>query len=318
MRFSPLVFLLGGVLSGSLQASEASDWLQRMGAAGTQLSFGGTYIYERSGNFSSHRIWHRAQPPNSSSERLLQLDGQAQEILLSDGQVSCASRNLVENHAGVAHLDGSQLDISRVEQVYELKLLGNSRVAGRSSVVLLLLPRDADRYARELHLDRKTGLLLKSLLLNSQGQLLERLQFTSLSPQLNITDKDLQPVTECIAPVVAASSTAQQAAWQVGWMPVGFVLLGSLERQTAASTAAVQSLMFDDGLARFSIFLEALDDAVVGNAHVQLGPTVVVSRPINTARGMFMVTVVGEIPLATAERVVMSVTSKDIQGAPHD
>jgi sigma-E factor negative regulatory protein RseB len=77
----------------------------------------------------------------------------------------------------------------------------------------------------------------------------------------------------------------------------------------------VQSLVFDAGLARFSIFLEPLDGVVAGNAHAQLGPTVVVSRPLVTSQRQFMVTVVGEIPLATAEQVALSVTSKDLPGA---
>lgn len=315
MRLSPLVYLLGSVLSASLQASEAHDWLARMSEAGARQSFSGTYIYERSGNFSTHRIWHQALPPATVTERLLQLDGQEQEVLLSDGRVRCATKDLVEYFAGVPQLDGNKLDVARLEKTYELKLLGNSRVAGRSAVVLLLLPRDNNRYARELHLDSETGLLLKSLLLNGQGQLLERLQFTSLSPNLKISPLDLQPVTDCIAPASSPQSPETHPLWRVGWMPAGFVLSGTQQRKGPTATEpAVQSLVFDDGLARFSIFLEPLDGVVAGNAHAQLGPTVIVSRPISTTQGQFMVTVVGEIPLATAEQVALSVTGQDLAG----
>jgi sigma-E factor negative regulatory protein RseB len=38
----------------------------------------------------------------------------------------------------------------------------------------------------------------------------------------------------------------------------------------------------------------------------QLGPTSAVSRRLNTPKGKVMVTVVGEIPLGTAERVALS------------
>ena len=314
MRLSPLVFLLGGMLSGSLQASEAREWLGRMIQAGVQQSFSGTYIYERSGNFSTYGIWHLVQPAGSSNERLLQLDGQQQEVLLVDGQVRCATKDMAQHFAGAQPLDGGKFDVARLEQTYEFKVLGPSRVAGRPAVALLLLPKDANRYARELHLDSETGLLLKSLLLNSQGQLLERLQFTRLIPNADFPEQDLQPATDCIAPAGATASASQVLDWQVGWMPAGFVLSNTLERQAATPGSSVQSLTFDDGLARFSVFLEALDEVVVGNAHAQLGPTVVVSRPLNTTRGEFMVTVVGEIPLATAEQVVLSVTDKELAG----
>lgn len=314
MRLPSLVFLLGSFLSSPLAASEARDWLLRMTESATKQSFSGIYIYERSGNFSTFHIWHLAQPPSSSTEHLIQLDGQGQEVLLADGQVRCASKNLQDHFVGVQGPAGKQLDVSRLEQSYETQVLGASRVAGRSAVVLLLLPRDADRYARELHLDSKTGLLLKSLLLNGQGQLLERLQFTSLSAEQPVTDQDLQPSAACIVTASSSAVAAVQSLWQAGWLPQGFVLSGMQKRPGAADGQPVESQMYDDGLARFSIFIESLDSAVMGNAHAQLGPTVVVSRPLKTPRGQFMVTVVGEIPLVTAEQVVMSVTGKDLAG----
>lgn len=316
MRLTSRFFLLAGFLSSSLQASEASDWLMRMTEASASQTFSGTYIYERSGTFSTHRIWHQALPPASISERLLQLDGQEQEALLSNGRVLCATRDMLEHLDGVQQLDGSRIDVGRLEKTYELKVLGGSRVAGRSAVALLLLPKDTNRYARELHLDSETGLLLKSLLLNGQGQLLERMQFTSLSPNLVLSQQDLQPVTDCIAPANSAERAETDSPWQVGWMPAGFVLRGSRMRPGTESVPAMQSLVFDDGLARFSVFLEPLDGVVAVNAHAQLGPTVVVSKPLTTDQRQFMVTVVGEIPLATAEQVALSVTSKDLQGVP--
>ncbi len=314
MRRSSVLILLSTLLSPSLFAADAQQWLLRMGEAADQKSFRGIFIYERSGNFSTHSIWHRAQGGGSSRERLLQLDGPEQEVLLADGSISCATANLAEHFVDMQHWAGRKLDVSRLQQGYELKVLGNSRVAGRSAAVLLLLPRDANRYARELHLDSETGLPLKLLLLNGQGQLLERLQFTSLEPNQQITDQDLQAVTDCRALPVSAKSTDVQSLWRVDWVPSGFTQVAVIESPGTVSGKPVQGLVFDDGLARFSIFIESLGDAVVSDAHAQVGPTVVVSRPINTARGQFMVTVVGEVPLVAAERIVLSVAAKDLQG----
>lgn len=61
--------------------------------------------------------------------------------------------------------------------------------------------------------------------------------------------------------------------------------------------------MYDDGLARFSVFLEPLNGATVTDTRTQLGPTVAVSRRVTTPQGEMMVTVVGEIPVGTAERI---------------
>lgn len=46
---------------------------------------------------------------------------------------------------------------------------------------------------------------------------------------------------------------------------------------------------------------------MVGDARSQLGPTVVVSKRLQTDDGGQMVTVVGEVPLGTAERVALSI-----------
>jgi sigma-E factor negative regulatory protein RseB len=74
--------------------------------------------------------------------------------------------------------------------------------------------------------------------------------------------------------------------------------------------------MYDDGLARFSVFLESTDGASVTETRTQLGPTVAVSRRLNTVDGEVMVTVVGEIPIGTAERIALSVRSEKAAPQP--
>jgi sigma-E factor negative regulatory protein RseB len=71
--------------------------------------------------------------------------------------------------------------------------------------------------------------------------------------------------------------------------------------------------MYDDGLARFSVFLEPVNDDGGTDMRTQLGPTSAVSRRLNTPKGKVMVTVVGEIPLGTAERVALSMRPQDAQ-----
>jgi sigma-E factor negative regulatory protein RseB len=313
MRRTSLLFFLSSLLSGGAVAADADDWFAQMTDRAAQQSFRGTFIYERSGIFSSHRIWHLAQTPKVSRERLLQLDGQPLEVVLVNGQVSCATAGLIESMADIQQWSGRQLDVARLEKAYELKLLGNSRVAGRPAVALLLLPRDTYRYARELHLDSESGLPLKSLLLNEQGQLLERLQFTSLSLSRQISEQELQAVTDCKKMPESEKASEVASIWQALWMPPGFLQVGVMQRPGAVSGLPVQSLLFDDGLAKVTIFIEPLGAELADTAHGQIGPTVVLSRPFKTAEGAFMATVVGEIPLRTAERIALSVGVKDSQ-----
>lgn len=305
MRTLPLIALLGTALVGQAKAAEAQDWLRRLAQAEHQ-DFQGAFVYERNGSFSTHGIWHRAEG-EAVTERLLQLDGPAQEVLRVDGRPQCVSGALAEQVVD-APWPARHLNAAQLEKFYELRVLGHSRVAGRPAVVLAMVPRDQHRYAFELHLDEDSALPLKSLLINEKGQLLERFQFVSLQLVKRLEDRALQPGNTCVA-VNLEKASVLSTAWKAGWVPPGFKLNQALQRTSAASPDPVVSLLYGDGLARFTVFLEPLKDASAEDARRQLGPTAVVSRRMSVAEGDVMVTVVGEIPLGTAERIALSMQS---------
>ena len=309
-RFPLLVALLAGLVS-PVQADQLADadvagWLARMAAAERAYSYQGTFVYERNGSFSTHGIWHRVEANGQVRERLLQLDGPAQEVLRVDGRPQCVSGAPAEQLADAAPLALRQLAAEQLAGHYELRSVGESRVAGRRAVVLLMLPRDQHRYGFELHLDRLTALPLKSLLLSEQGQLLERFQFTQLDSLTPLSEQALRPGVSCLPIKSAVTPLTTANHWHAGWLPPGFNLLAAREQAEPASTAVLTWLMFGDGLARFSVFIEPLQGESVVNTRSQLGPTAVVSKRMPTAAGEFMVTVVGEIPPGTAERVALA------------
>lgn len=309
-RFSLVVALLAG-LALPVQADQPADgdvagWLARMAAAERGQSYQGTFVYERNGSFSSHGIWHRVEANGQVRERLLQLDGPAQEVLRIDGRPQCVSGAPAEQLVAAAPLAMRPLAAAQLAGHYQLRHVGESRVAGRRAVVLLMLPRDRHRYGFELHLDRLTGLPLKSLLLSEQGQLLERLQFTQLDTLTPLGEQALSPSVACLPIVATAAAPVATRRWHAGWLPAGFSLLATHERRDPDSGVVLSWLLFADGLARFSVFIDPLQGEAPAAARTQLGPTVVLSRPMPTAAGEFMVTVVGEIPPGTAERVALA------------
>ena len=318
MRALPLLSLLIGscmtvpVLAAN-SSPQPSEWLGKLAQAEQKQSYQGSFVYERNGSFSSHDIWHRVED-GKVSERLLQLDGAAQEILRVDGKVECVSGALVSGVTTPADAAQRVLDPLKLMGWYDLSVAGKSRVAGRDAVIVTLTPRDQHRYAFELHLDRNTGLPLRSLMLNDKGQLLERFQMTRLDTTKPPSDDDLRPSASC-KPVqrVAPASSDSVAGWRSDWLPPGFELVNSSVRRDPKRDSTVSSLMYDDGLARFSVFLEPVKDDAGTDVRTQLGPTSAVSRRLNTPKGKVMVTVVGEIPLGTAERVALSMRPQDAQ-----
>lgn len=304
MRAIPLC-LLGGLLVLPVQASEVQDLLGRLAAAERQQSFQGTFIYERNGSFSTHAVWRRVEEGGQIRERLLQLDGPAQEVLKVNGQAQCVTGALADQVSEGQAWPARQLDAEQLSNWYNMRVAGQSRIANRPADVLVLEPKDQHRYGFELYLDRETGLPLKSLLLNERGQLLERFQFAQLDTSTPV-ENAMQPSSACRAVRLRAADSMAEGSWRSDWLPPGFTLATAQLRRDPASEEAVAYLMYGDGLARFSVFIEPLNGSVVDDARSQLGPTVAVSRRMSTNTGDVMVTVVGEIPLGTAERIALS------------
>jgi len=145
MRAIPLLtLLLSGWFALPAHADEAQDWLTRLGRAEQQQSFQGTFVYERNGSFSTHDIWHRVQE-GQVRERLLQLDGSAQEVVRLDGLTHCVSGTLVAGLGDSPDSPSRALDPQKLKAFYDLAVIGKSRVAGRYSVIVSVTPRDQYR-----------------------------------------------------------------------------------------------------------------------------------------------------------------------------
>lgn len=126
-------------------------------------------------------------------------------------------------------------------------------------------------------------------------------------------------------------STEQREAklWNVGWLPAGFLMSSSRNDKdfSGSSEAAVQkgtaqndatqkstarkgsmrnSLMYSDGLTAFSVFIAP--DVDMRQLAVQNGATVAYTSVKRDDKGVFSVTVVGEIPRKAAKNIATSVS----------
>ncbi|ELQ14629.1 sigma E regulatory protein MucB/RseB [Pseudomonas syringae BRIP39023] len=245
---------------------------------------------------------------------MLQLDGSAQEVLRVDGLTQCVSGTLEAGVANPADSSARAFDVKRLSAWYDIKVVGKSRVAGRQATIVALSPKDQHRYGLELHLDNETGLVLKSLLLSEKGQLLERFQFTDLDTAGVLSEQALKTSADC-KPVSVVKTKSEASigpvAWHSDWLPPGFEVSSSGVRKDASTQSSVTHLMYGDGLARFSVFIESVKGGSSSDIRTQLGPTVAVSRRLTTPQGDMMVTVVGEVPMGTAERIALSMRNDE-------
>ena len=105
------------------------------------------------------------------------------------------------------------------------------------------------------------------------------------------------------ANAVQAEVAQEPMVWKVAWLPEGFMMADQAEGPMPTGGTPVKQMVFTDGLASLSVFIEPLGD------HEPLDGLSTMSA-LN-AYGLILeehqVTVVGEVPPATVEAVARSV-----------
>ncbi|QLF92240.1 MucB/RseB C-terminal domain-containing protein [Pseudomonas sp. ABC1] len=303
MRRSLSFVLAWGWLSTPAFATDADEWINRLIDAEYRQSYSGTFIHEKDGNLSTHAIWQQVGD-GVSRERILQLDGAPAELARSEGGSVCMSDEMTASVGLFQVLHTFPSNLEALSRYYDFRLIGESRVAARPAVVLSVTAKDRFRHSLELHLDRDSALLLKSVLHDEQQRPLERLQFVSFNTSVVPAPSELASGAAC-KPLVPRSRH-QASGWYSDWVPPGFQLLASDTAPDPSSGEPVTWLGYGDGLARFSIFLEPLSGAAGEEVTRQAGSTVTVSHRLSTRKGAVMATVLGDVPLLVAERVVWS------------
>ncbi len=200
-----------------------------------------------------------------------------------------------------------------VGEHYEVAFAGRGRVAGRTAVALAVTPFDAHRFGYLLLLDEETALLLRSELRDAEGLSLEIFEFAELSIGASVA-ADLEPTAEgtTVRHLGAAAGAAAKddSSWSARWVPPGFRLTGADVRRRPEDAKDVDTLVFSDGLAAFTVFIEAMPETGAGSVVSRRGATVALTHLAQGARRDHLVTVVGEVPVATARRVAAGIQQR--------
>jgi sigma-E factor negative regulatory protein RseB len=108
----------------------------------------------------------------------------------------------------------------------------------------------------------------------------------------------------------AVPAERRKVNWHAEWVPDGFTMASWDIRRTPSSLKSVDTLMYSDGLAAFSVFIEDMPESGANALVSRSGATVAVSEVVmGGPQGAVhhLVTVVGEIPTATAQRIAQSI-----------
>jgi sigma-E factor negative regulatory protein RseB len=315
MAVSATVAAQAGEPAGTqrLPRTEA-QWLQAIQAAAQRVNFSGTVVYQQGGEMRTSRIVHLWDGA-VSHERLQMLDGKPREFIRKDAEVQClipeSRRVLVErslpSETFPALGGGAPREI--LEQ-YTLKLGAVERVAGVDCQVLVLEPRDAMRYGLRLCVEPASGLLLRTQTMDQRQEAIEQMAFTDVRINERIDRALLRPSWSTEGWKVDRSDHRPTDLAKHGWSisaPPGFRRLREVERRMGPPEAPRSTLqaVLSDGLATLSVFIELGSGSQIANdmshSHGSLSGY---TRRVGDA----MITVVGEVPSATAKAVAMGVT----------
>jgi sigma-E factor negative regulatory protein RseB len=304
--------LLGALLIGTpAWAQDAGAWLARMGDAVRGLDYHGDLVYVHAGQIETLRLFHAAGP-DGERERLVTSSGVPREVIRAHGEVICVGTGAQTSiYAGngpgaqlLAALPGA--DAHSMAPNYALALGGAERIAGYDTQLLEIRPRDAFRYGYRLWLERDTGMPLKSVRFGADGRAVEQLMFTRIALRERPADADLTPSLEGEATRSAldlpSAGEGRAPAWRVVDPPAGFVLA----LQQPAPPPATEHLVYSDGIAHVSVYVEPLTArAPAFSGPASRGATHLYGRVVDGRQ----ITVLGDVPAATVERFAQGVAS---------
>jgi sigma-E factor negative regulatory protein RseB len=272
------------------------------------------------------RIIHRVQD-GAVAERLVSLDGSGREFIRSGLDLACYLPDkktvLVERRpADESLLGGFPAVNQQTAAFYDIQEVARTRLNRRDTRVITVSPKDEFRYGYRLWIDETTAMPLKTQLCDGRGRVIEQIVFASLTLSSRIPDSAFKPdvSTEGFqwlrngSPPAKESPENASMVWNALKLPPGFKMAARSAQVMPGSTDPVSHLVFSDGLASVSVFVEmetkTTKETSDGEEVTEESSRVGSSSVYSTMMGGRKVTAVGEVPPATVRSIAASFSSQ--------
>lgn len=290
---------------------EPKTLLAQMNQATNQLNYEIAFVQTTPVNMESLRYRH-LHINGKTYAQLITLDGVPQEIVQRDGLVSYFQPNYPSFSINSYHIVDSLPTIMRINldtlaENYDFVNIGRNRVADHVVQTIRILPKDDFRYQYLVFIDENSKLLLRSDMLDREGNLLDQFRVVNMyvGDGLEKLSHYLDSVT--FPPLLSESNTQHQKiklSWQPTWLPRGFKLVNKSIEMNESNR--IESQLFSDGLFYFTVYVsESIIPDEQENAWRQ-GPTTIYSESKNNRE----ITFIGQLPISTAKRIVQDIQFK--------
>lgn len=281
-------------------AQDGLALLQRIAQASRQLTYSGTFVYRSGGTVDTSHIAH-SLAKGLEIERIEALDGSPREVLRVGNEVKCFFPDeklvIIENRPNQRGFPALlPAGLGSLPEHYAIRTGGTDRVAGVRSKAVLLEPRDGLRYGREFWMDANSGLLLKANLVGERGETLETFAFTQVKIGGPLENGALTPrfdgANVRVRQVKTTPIKLDDMAWKFNSLLPGFRKVAAMKRQTVAGHPESLHVVFSDGLASISVFIEPGASTGETGTVSAVGLVNVYRRQVGESR----VVVMGEVP----------------------
>ena len=288
-------------------AEDGLALLQRIAQGSRQLTYSGTFVYRSGGKVDTSRIAHSVND-GIEVERIEALDGSPREVFRLGAEVKCFFPEeklvIIENRASQRGFPALlPAGLGSLPEHYSIRGGGTGRVAGMKSRAVLLEPRDDLRYGHEFWMDEANGLLLKANLIGERGDTLETFAFTQVKVGGPLEQGALKPRFDNervrVQQVRATEMKPEDMAWTFRTQLPGFRKVAAMRRQAAPENPESLHVVFSDGLASISVFIEPGGTGGEAEALATVGPVNVYRRQL----GEYRVVVMGEVPALAVRRL---------------
>jgi sigma-E factor negative regulatory protein RseB len=287
-------------------ADDGLALLNRIAQGSRVLTYSGTFVYRSGGRVDTSRIV-RSLHNGVEMEKIEALDGSPREIFRVGSDVKCFFPEerllIVESRSKQREFPALlPTGLGSLPEHYAIRTGGLGRVAGVMSRAVLLEPRDELRYGHEFWMDVASGLLLKANLIGTNGETLESFAFTQVKIGGPLDQDALKPGFDSERVRVQQVRTIELKPEDIGWnfrgLP-GFRKVAAMKRQAAPDKPESVHVVFSDGLASISVFIEPGGSVSEADTQATVGPVNVYRRQVGEHR----VVVMGEVPALAVRRL---------------
>lgn len=316
------LFCLCGSFSALAKAQDGMAWLGRVAAAAYRLNYEGIFVYRQAAQSETIRIAHRFEAGRDWEYQEV-LTGHPREVLRRDGEVRYywpQKRLLIVEQASAQRHFPALFPVAllALSENYVLRLQGREQIVGRDAQIVWIEPRDQWRYGQQLWIDVASGLLLRADVLNERKEILESFAFSQLqiggklgielfkskfeAELIHWRVRHIPRVQENMRSLVQSEN---HVLWGIKDPIPGFRKLNEMYRPAQIDRLACQHLVFSDGLATVSVFIEKRPSQQTQQSSVS-PMEITMSGAFNVYRrgvGPYQIVVMGDAPAMTLRKI---------------